>query len=105
MTDMTQAPPTLEALRERRDEIMRLMEQYGAYNVRVFGSVARGDAGPESDVDFLVEFRDGTTLWDTVGLWQDLQELLKREVNLVGEDEYNTDTRFMRRARKDAIPL
>jgi hypothetical protein len=105
MTDMTKPPPTLEALRQRRDEIMRLMEQYGAYNVRVFGSVARGDAGPDSDVDFLVEFRDGTTLWDTVGLWQDLQELLEREVNLVGEDEHNADTRFMRRARKDALPL
>lgn len=56
MNDMTRIPPTLEALRERRDEIMQLMNQYGAYNVRVFGSVARGEAGPDSDIDLFVNF-------------------------------------------------
>ena len=76
MTDMTKISPTFETLRQRRDEIMRLMEQYGAYNLRVFGSVARGDAGADSDVDLLVNFRKGTSLYDLSGLRLDLTESL-----------------------------
>jgi predicted nucleotidyltransferase len=105
MSDTIELPPTLEELRARRDEIMTLMEKYSAYHVRVFASVARGTAGPESDVDLLVEFQDGTTLWDAVGLWQALHVLLEREINLVGQDEHNADTRFMRRTQQDAVPI
>jgi uncharacterized protein len=88
---------------DKRDEILRLAARYGANNVRVFGSVARGEARPDSDLDLLVDFQDGSTIWDAVGLWQDLQALLNREVSLVGED--TPETRFMRRALKDAVPL
>lgn len=75
----------------------------GAYDVRVFGSVARNTAAPESDVDLLVRFREGTTLWDAVGLWQELQEPLGCEVSLVGDD--GADTRFLRRIRQEALAL
>ncbi len=60
---------------DKREAILKLAQQYGASNVRVFGSVARGEARPGSDVDFLVEFRDGASIFDAVGLWQDLTEL------------------------------
>jgi len=56
---MPNQPPTLAMLRARRGEILALADQYGAYNVRVFGSVARGEATPTSDVDLLVNFSPG----------------------------------------------
>ncbi len=62
MADQTKSPPTLDDLRVRRDEIITLAERYGAYNVRVFGSVARGEASADSDVDLLVSFRESASL-------------------------------------------
>lgn len=56
-----------------------------------------------SDIDLLVSFREKATIWDAVGLWQELQELLARNVSLVGDED--RDTRLMRRIRKDAVPL
>lgn len=104
MSDKTTLPtPTLDNLRARRDDILALAERYGAYNVRVFGSVARGEATAGSDVDLLVDFRDDATLWDAVGLWQDLQELLGCEVSLVGNDE--RQTRFRKRIEEDLVAL
>lgn len=106
MTDDTTSIWTLERLRSRRDEILALAERYGAYDVRVFGSVARGDSTAGSDVDLLVRYRPGTSLWDAVGLWQDLQELLGCEVSLVGEDDDDSRRkRFLSRARRDAVAL
>lgn len=105
MSDKTGTIWTIEALRARRSEILSLAERYGAYNVRVFGSVARGEATPESDVDLLVRYRPGTSLWDAVGLWQDLQELLGCAVSVVDEDDQPRRQRFLRRAFKDAVPL
>jgi len=67
---------TLEEVRGRRDAILSLAARRGAGNVRVFGSVARGEAGPGSDVDFLVEFGRGRGLFDLGGLLVDLRELL-----------------------------
>src|SRR5581483_7060662 len=75
--------PTLVALRERREEILRIAAGRGAYNVRVFGSVARGDARPDSDIDFLVDFEPGRDVLDLSGLWLDLEEALGRRVDLV----------------------
>ena len=70
-------------LTRHRDRILALAAQYGAGNVRVFGSYARGDAGGGSDLDLLVDFADDRTLLDHVGLWQDLEELLDRHVDVV----------------------
>ena len=104
MSETTKMPPTLEDLRQRRDEIMALMERYGAYNVRVFGSVARGDAGPDSDVDLLVNLTDGKSMFDLVGLWLDLQELLGREVSLLTEHDRMRE-RLRINIMRDAVAL
>ena len=75
---------TLDTLRrEKKAEILRLADTYGGHNVRVFGSVARGDNGENSDVDFLVEFEKGRTLFDLIGLKLDLQDLLGAAVDVV----------------------
>ena len=80
-------PRIEDVVREKRDEILRIAERHGAYNVRLFGSVARGEAGPESDVDFLIDVRDGqTTPWFPGGLIADLEDLLGRRVDIVFAD-------------------
>lgn len=85
MTDIVKSNPTLIDLYAHRSEILRLAEQYGAYNVRVFGSVARGEASPESDIDFVVQFQDWASLYELSGLRQDLQDLLGWKIDLVSE--------------------
>jgi uncharacterized protein len=87
----------------KRGEVIALAEQHGVSNIRVFGSLARNEAHSDSDIDFLVDLHDGTTMWDLVALWQDLETLLDCSVNVVAEDDQND--RFMQSARKDAIPL
>jgi hypothetical protein len=74
---------TLDLLREKKSAIFRLAAKYGARSVRVFGSVARGDNGETSDVDFLVEFEDGRTLFDLIDFRLDLRELLGVDVDIV----------------------
>jgi predicted nucleotidyltransferase len=74
-----------ELLQEKREEILRIAARRGAYNVRVFGSVARGEAGPDSDVDFLVELDPSRSLLDLGGLLMDLQDLLECEVDVLTE--------------------
>lgn len=71
-----------ELLLPFREDILRIAAKYGAYNVRVFGSVARGEARVDSDVDFLVELESGRNLLDRIALKQDLEELLQREVDV-----------------------
>lgn len=70
---------------QHRREILRLAVTHGARNVRLFGSIARGEAGIESDVDMLVSMEPGRTLLDLVGLWQDLERLLGRSVDLLSD--------------------
>ena len=74
-----------EILREKRGEILQLASRHGASNVRVFGSVARGDARQDSDVDFLVDLEPTRSLFDLGGLLMDLQGLLGRKVDVVTE--------------------
>lgn len=90
-------------LEERRGEILRIAEQYGARNIRVFGSVARGEEGPESDVDLLVEFDSDRSLLDHVGLVQDLEALLGRKVQVATEDALHWYIRD--RVMEQAVPL
>jgi predicted nucleotidyltransferase len=74
---------TLDELRvAHRDEILRLARQRGARDVRVFGSVARGEANESSDLDLLVDWEPGRSLLDHAGLVQDLQELLDVKVHV-----------------------
>ncbi len=70
-------------LQDRRDEIIEIATRYGAVNLRVFGSVARGDDRPQSDVDLLVEMEADRSLLDLVGLGQALEELLQRKVDVL----------------------
>lgn len=80
---MERAGPSLDALRERRADILATARQRHASRVRVFGSVARGDAADSSDVDFLVDFDPEASLVDQVGLMQDLEALLGVTVDVV----------------------
>lgn len=70
-------------LRQKRNDILRIAAQYGARNLRVFGSVARGDDRAHSDVDLLVDMDPDRSLLDIVGLGQDLEELLDRRVDVL----------------------
>ena len=90
-------------LRSRRDEILRLAARRGARNVRIFGSVARGEAHPDSDVDFLVDLEPGRSLLDLGGLLMDLQALLGRPVDVVTEKGLRP--RLRASVLKDARPL
>jgi predicted nucleotidyltransferase len=88
-------------LEEKRERILDIAARYGATNVRVFGSVARGEATPDSDVDFLVDMEAGRSLLDQVGLLADLRELLGLEVDVVTEDSlyWLLRRRILREAR------
>lgn len=72
-------------LASQRREILRLAEKHGAHDVRVFGSVARGDDTGKSDIDLLVEMEPGRSLLDHIGLIQDLEDLLGRKVDVASE--------------------
>ena len=74
-----------EVIRAKRNEIQRIAVKHGARNVRVFGSVARGEARPDSDVDFLIDVEPVTSSWFPAGLVQDLENLLGRRVEVVTE--------------------
>lgn len=69
-------------LQAKRQEIITLADRYGARNLKIFGSVARGEDQPSSDVDFLVEMDERATLLDYVGLIQDLELLLGCKVDV-----------------------
>jgi hypothetical protein len=94
---------TLRMLRDRREQILRLAEQYRTGDVRVFGSVVRGDNSASSDVDFLVKPRPGCSLFELGGLLEDLQELLGARVDLVVED--GLKPRLQERVLREAVPL
>ena len=82
-SDVAQVVPTIDALRGRREAILAAALRRHASRVRVFGSVARGDAGQSSDVDLLVDFEAEASLLDQVGLTQDLEALLGMSVDVI----------------------
>jgi predicted nucleotidyltransferase len=94
-------PPTLDELRARRDEILAVAASWGATNVRVFGSVARGEATDGADVDLLVDLERERTLLDLGGLVMDLRDLLGVPVD-VGTD---VKPRIRERVLAEAVPL
>jgi len=84
-----------EILKEHRDEILEIAKRHGAFNVRVFGSVARNEADDKSDVDLLIEIVRGKTLIDLIALNDELEELLNRKVQVVTDEQispYMRDT-------------
>ncbi len=92
-----------ELLKEKRQEILEIAAKHGAYNLRVFGSVARGEADAASDVDILVDAGPETSSWFPAGLVIDLEELLGCEVDVVTEGGLRP--RIKDRVLKEAIPL
>ena len=95
---------TLDTLRaERKEEILRLAERRGAHNLRVFGSVARGEANESSDLDLLVAWEPGRSLLDHAGLVQDLQELLGMKVHVGTEKSLHWYVRD--KVLREATPL
>ncbi|HCU25382.1 MAG TPA: hypothetical protein DF383_10205, partial [Deltaproteobacteria bacterium] len=77
--------PYSQWLLTKREEILRLASQYGASDVRVFGSAARGEERSDSDLDLLVELEPNRSLLDRIGLIQDLEDLLGRKVEVVNQ--------------------
>jgi hypothetical protein len=94
---------TLQALAKRRAEIIRLAEEHHAGDVRVFGSIARGENTETSDVDLLIKTRPGCSLLDLGGLLADLEDLLQCRVDLVTDD--GLKPRLRERVLREAIPL
>jgi uncharacterized protein len=92
-----------QLLRKKRDDIKRIAARHGAYNLRVFGSVARGEAGPESDIDILIDVGPTTSSWFPAGLILDLEDLLGRRVEVVTEKALNPELRD--HVLREAIPL
>ncbi len=74
-----------EVVRDKREEILRIASSHGARNVQLFGSHARGTAGPDSDVDLLVQLEPGHSLLDLIAIKQDLEDLLGCKVDVVTE--------------------
>ncbi len=95
--------PLDELLHKKRDDILRTAAKRGAYNVRIFGSVARGEADEKSDIDILVDLEPGRSLFDLGGLLMDLQDLLGHNVDVV--TERGLRERIRDRVLKEAIAL
>jgi len=92
-----------ELIEKKRDEILETAARHGARNVRIFGSVLRGEETGDSDVDFLVEFEPDRSLLDHVALIQDLEDLLGRKVDVVTESALHWYVRP--RIIAEAVPL
>lgn len=95
--------PPNRLLIDKREQILRLASRHGAYNIRVFGSMARADAHDDSNVDFLVDMEKGRSLLDLGGLLMDLQDLLGRKVDVATENGLHWYIHD--RVLEEAVPL
>jgi len=93
----------VDLIQSKREQILRLARSHGVTGVRVFGSMARGDAGPASDVDLLVEVGAEPSAWFPGGLVAELEELLGRRVQVI--TERGLDALLRDRVLEEAIPL
>ena len=94
---------TMEAVRRRRTEILEIARRHGATNVRIFGSVVRGEERHDSDIDLLVDVAGVTSAWFPAGLILDLEDLLARKIDIVTERGLNP---FMRdQVLREAQPV
>ena len=74
-----------ELVKNKKDEILNLANKHGAYNVRIFGSVAKGEAREDSDIDFLVDFQPHVGLLEWSGFWVEMEDLLGHKVDIATE--------------------
>ncbi len=94
---------TRQQLAERREEILAVARRYGAHDIRIFGSVARGDQNEGSDLDLIVRFDPDRSLFDHGGLLMDLEELLGVKVDIVSEGGMRP--RFRDYVMNEVVPL
>lgn len=94
---------TRELLRSKKDQILKIAKKHGARNVRIFGSVARGDETPKSDVDFLIDMEPGRGLLAHAALLLDLEKLLGRHVDVATANGLRP--RIREHVLSEAIPL
>lgn len=99
----TAGPESLSALRARRRDIERIAAEHGVVDVRVFGSVARGEARPDSDIDLLVEMAPGRSLLDMGAFLVDMELLLGRAVDVI--TAAGLRSRIRERVLREALPL
>ncbi len=92
-----------KVIQEKREEIIQTCEKHGGYNVRLFGSVARGEADEKSDIDLLVDLGEKFSPWFPVGLIHDLEDLLGKKVDVVTVT--GLKERIKDRVLKEAIKL
>ena len=92
-----------ELITQKREEILNLATQHGACNIRIFGSVARGEADQDSDIDFLIDLGENLSPWFPVRFIRDLEKLLGRNVDVVTEK--GLKERIRERVLKEAVPL
>lgn len=92
-----------QLIKEKREEILKIARRHGAKNIRLFGSVARGEAGESSDIDILVEVGENPSPWFPGGLIADLEELLGRRVHVVTVGALHSYIRD--RVLQEAVPL
>ena len=90
-------------VRKHRDEILAIVARHGARSIRLFGSLARGDGRPDSDLDLLVELEPGRSLLDPVAIKQDLEDALERSVDVVTRGSLSPYLKD--RVLEGAIPL
>jgi hypothetical protein len=93
----------LEEIREYREQIINLTEQYNSTNVRVFGSVARGESTENSDIDFLIDPTPEQDLFDLIRLTRSLKELLHCDVDVIHSNALHPTIKDQ--ITKEAIPL
>jgi predicted nucleotidyltransferase len=94
---------TLDDIRAKREAILEIAKRHGAGNLRVFGSVVRGEDRPDSDLDLLVDFEKGRSLLDLAGFGLDLEDLLGRKVDVVTEG--GISPYIKKRVFGEAVPL
>lgn len=98
-------PPALEALRQRREQIIAIFKKHGASNVRIFGSVARNEATAESDIDFMCDYNiNQVSAWFPSGLALELEEYLGVKVDIALGMNFRTE-RIKQKVEKDLVKL
>lgn len=103
VADTTPSQRIMDAVRQHRDEILEIADRRRAENVRIFGSVARGDAREDSDLDILVDLKPHASLFDLGGLNGELETLLGMKVDVVPANSVKAPIR--ERVMSEAVPL
>ena len=95
----------MDTIRTRRDEVYAIAKRHKTERLWVFGSCARGEETPESDVDFLVKYGDGASLFDAIRLERELAVALGRDVDVVSSAVLPRERRFAAHVCREAVPL